>query len=114
MTDQELREYIDLTVKKSIEEFKRSGIVKGSDNAAYSDISEILRNYFREGREGREAKNITYAIQGQRFDPYFRIITMYYQEGQTIEQIAEALGVDVSTIMRNKKRICLQIYNEIV
>lgn len=111
MTDQELREYIDLTVKKSIEEFKRSGIVKGSDNAAYSDISEILRNYFR---EGREAKNITYAIQGQRFDPYFRIITMYYQEGQTIEQIAEALGVDVSTIMRNKKRICLQIYNEIV
>ncbi len=111
MTDQELREYIDLTVKKSIEEFKRNGIVKGSDNAAYSDISEILRNYFKGEKQDKE---IGFALQRMRFDPYFRIITMYYEDGQTIEQIAEIIGADTSTIMRNKKRLCLQIYNEIV
>lgn len=111
MTDQEIRAYIDLTIKKSIAEFKKSGIMKGSDNAVYADASEILLNYYR---SGKHEASITYAIQGLRFDPYFRIIQLYFEEGKTIEQIAEVLGVDVSTVMRNKKRLCLIIYNEIV
>jgi DNA-binding NarL/FixJ family response regulator len=85
--------------------------MKGSDNAVYADASEILLNYYR---SGKHEASITYAIQGLRFDPYFRIIQLYFEEGKTIEQIAEVLGVDVSTVMRNKKRLCLIIYNEIV
>lgn len=111
MTDEEIKNYIDLAIKKSIDEYKKCGLLKQSENAVYSDISEILSKYFK---EGAVEASITYAIQGLRFDPYFKIISMYYKDGKTIENIAEELGVDVSTVVRNKKRLCLEVYNEII
>lgn len=111
MTDIDIRKIIELTVKKSIAEYKKSGILKDSENVAYSDVSAILANYF--GSAKKDA-SITYAIQGLRFDPYARIIPMYFEERKTIETIAEELGVDISTVVRNKKRLCLAIYNEII
>lgn len=111
MTDEEIKAYIEYAVKNAIRELKKSGLMKGSDNAVYSDASEMLWNYYK---TGKTETNLTYAIQGLRFDPYFRIIPLYFEERRTIEQIAEELGVDVSTVMRNKKRLCLSIYNEIV
>ena len=111
MTDEEVKEYIDLTIKMTISEYKKKGLLKDSNNAAYEDASEILSSYYKSGMQD---KKITYAIQGIRFDPYFRIIPMFYEEGKTIECIADNLGVDVSTVMRNKKRLCLLIYNEII
>lgn len=110
MTDEDIKKYIDMAVQKTIKEYKRNGILKESDAAVYADASEIISSYYRNGKTDA---SITYAIQGQRFDPYFRIITMYFEDGKTVEQIAEALGVDVSTVMRNKKRLSLAIYNEI-
>lgn len=111
MTDDKVKELIDLTVKKSIEEYKKSGLLKESDNVCYSDASEIIASYYK---SERNEASITYAIQGQRFDPYFRIIPMYFQENKTIEKISEELGVDISTVVRNKKRLCLAIYNDII
>lgn len=111
MIDKEIQRLVELTVKKSIVEFKKSGLLKDTENVAYSDASAILSNYYKTDK--KEA-SITYAIQGIRFDPYVRIIPMYYKEGKTLEIIAEELGVDVSTVVRNKKRLCLAIYNEIM
>lgn len=111
MNDQEIKSYIDLTVQRSISEYKKSGLLRESDNVIYADATEIISNYYRSGKNDA---SITYAIHGLRFDPYHRIIQMYYGEGRTIESIAEELGVDVSTVVRNKKRLCLAIYNEIV
>lgn len=111
MKDIDIRKIIELTVKKSIAEYKKSGILKDSENVAYSDVSAILSNYFGSGKKDA---SITYAIQGLRFDPYARIISMYFEQRKTIETIAEELGVDISTVVRNKKRLCLAIYNEII
>ena len=111
MTDEEVKKYIDLAVQKTIKEYKKNGILKEADGAAYADASEIIASYFK---AGKNEASITYAIQGQRFDPYFRIISLFFEQGYTIEQIAEELGVDVSTVVRNKKRLCLAIYNEII
>lgn len=111
MNEEEVKRIIELTVQKTIKEYKRNGLIKDSDAAMYADASEILMSYYRAGKTDAQ---ITYAIQGQRFDPYYRIIPLYYGEGKTVEGIAEELGVDVSTVVRNKKRICLKIYNEIV
>ena len=111
MPDEEIRKIIDLAVKTSIAEYKKSGLLKDSDNVAYSDASAILTSYYQSDRTDAA---LTYAIQGQRFDPYFKIITMYFQEKRTIESIADELGVDISTVVRNKKRLCLAIYNEII
>ena len=111
MSEEEIKRLIELTVSKSIEEYKRSGLLRESENVAYTDISAILTNYFKTEKKDT---SIAYAIQGQRFDPYFKIITMYFEENKTIEAIAEELNVDISTIVRNKKRLCLAIYNEII
>lgn len=111
MIDKEIQRIIELTVEKTIAGFKKSGLLKDSENVAYSDASAILSSYYKADK--KEA-SITYAIRGIRFDPYARIIPMYYGEGKTLETIAEELGVDVSTVVRNKKRLCLAIYNEII
>lgn len=111
MTDDDVKKYIELTVQRTIRECKRSGLLKQSDAALYADASAIISSYFRTGKTDA---SITYAIQGQRFDPYYRIISLYFEDGCTVEKIAEKLGVDVSTIVRNKKRLCLAIYNDII
>ena len=110
LTDAEIKQYIDLAVAKSVEAYKKSGILNQSKSAAYNDASEILKSYFRDGKKDA---TVTYALQAQRFDPYFRIIRMYYEEGMTNEDIAGELEVDVSTVVRNKQRLCLLIYNEL-
>ena len=43
-------------------------------------------------------------------DDYFDIIPLYYFTGNTIEHIASGYDVDISTITRNKKRLCYEIY----
>ena len=111
MTDDEIKKYIDIAIKRTIQEYKRSGILKESDNASYTDASQILHGYYDGGAKDTA---ITYAIQAKRFDPYFRIIPLYYGEGKKISEIAEILCVDDSTIARNKKRLCLEIINEIL
>lgn len=111
MIDKEIQRIIELTVEKTIAGFKKSGLLKDSENVAYSDASAILSSYYKADK--KEAST-TYAIQGIRFDPYARIIPMYYEQGKKLEAIAEELGVDVSTVVRNKKRLCLAIYNEII
>lgn len=111
MIDKEIQRIIELTVEKTIAGFKKSGLLKDTENVAYSDASAILSSYYKTDKKDA---SITYAIQGIRFDPYARIIPMYYEQGKTLETIAEELGVDVSTVVRNKKRLCLAIYNEII
>jgi DNA-directed RNA polymerase specialized sigma24 family protein len=111
MTDEEIKSYIDQAIERSIKAYKKNGLLKGGAVAAYTDASEVLSSYFKNGKTDVQ---ITYAIQTQRFDPYFRIISLYYEQGNTIEQIAEDLGVDTSTVMRNKKRLCLAIYENII
>lgn len=112
MTDEEIKAYIDIAIKRSIHEYKKSGILKHSDNAAYNDINQILAGYY--STPGEKDAAVTYALQGVRFDPYYRIIPLYYEAGKKVEEIAAELRVDVSTVVRNKKRICLEIYNELI
>ena len=111
MTDEEIKGYIDMTVKRTIAEYKKSGLLKKSEAIAYTEACEIISNFYN---SDEAEMSVFYAIQGQRFDPYFRIIPLYFEEKKTVEGIAEIIGVDVSTVVRNKKRLCLAIYNDIV
>lgn len=110
MKDETIKKYIDMAVKRTIEELKKNGMIKEIDAAAYGDASEMLKTYF--SGEDKDA-SIAYAIQALRFDPYYRIISMYYEEKRTLEEIADVLGVDVSTVVRNKKRLCMAIYDNV-
>lgn len=99
------------TVHECIRELAKRGMLKDTDAVAYNDINDMLSGYYRSGEND---KALTYAIQAQRFDPYFRIIPMYFKDEQTVDVIAKDFGVDISTIVRNKKRLCLAIYHDII
>ena len=73
MTDEDIKAYIDEAIERSIKAYKKNGLLKDEAVAAYTDASEVLRSYFRNGKTDVQ---ITYAIQTQRFDPYFRIISL--------------------------------------
>lgn len=107
----EIKDYIDYAIRQSIAEYKRCGLLRDRDDVTYADACDIIASYYK---GGKGEASMTYAIQGQRFDPYYRIIPLYFEDNKTIENIAEELGVDVSTVVRNKKRLCLAIYNEII
>lgn len=110
MTEEEIKRVVSLAVKMTMKELRRSGLLK-VEAATYQDASALLKAYYENGKTD---KQITYAIQNQRFDQYFRIISLYYEKGKTIEQIADILGVDTSTVLRNKKRLSIAIYNDII
>lgn len=111
MTDKEIKAYIDLAVERAVEGYKRAGLLVDQKNVLYADADGLLKKYMAEGRKDAA---ITYAIQGLRFDPYFRIIELYYGEGMTNERIAGELGVDVTTVIRNKQRLCIKIYEAVI
>ena len=107
MTD-EIKAYIRETVQETIRELRTQGLTKEADDANYRDISEMLREYYRNGEKD---KQMNYALQSVRFDPYFRILEKYYKNGEKIDMIASDFDVDSSTIVRKKRELCLRIYH---
>lgn len=105
----EIRSFIDYAIEKAIKEFKKKGILKDASEVAYAEVSKELTAYYLEDL-GEFNSEIRQALDDLRLDPYIDIIPLYYSENRTIEDIAEVLGVDVSTVVRNKKRLCLDIY----
>lgn len=93
-------------VRMTIEEFKKSGLLKSNDDVAYSEMSRLLHLYYN----GEKRADIREALKQIESDTYSEIIPLYYQRNFTIERIAEILSVEVSTITRNKKRLCLLLY----
>lgn len=107
---EDIKGLIKQTVNETIRELRRQNLIS-KDMAAYDDINELLTEHYRNGEKDAA---LSYAIYGKRFDPYYRIIPMYYGEGRTLDDIRDVLGVDLSTVVRNKKRLCLEIYQEVI
>lgn len=106
MTEHEVK----IIVKATVDELRRSGYLKRSDDIAYSEISARLFDYFKHPEDDPDIRN---ALEGIRGDHYYNIITMYYRDRVTIDWIAEEFNCEISTITRNKKRLCLRIYHEV-
>ena len=109
-----MEQNIEQMIRQIVTECIREYIKQNPDDNStviYNDTSELLTEHYKNGEKDAA---VTYAIQAQRFDPYFRIIPMYYRDGQTLDTIASNMGVDISTIVRNKKRLCMEIYKGII
>ena len=106
MTEDEIRAVVRIT----IEELKRGGLLKGFADIAYTEAASLLQAYYEGGETDPEIRS---AIDGLKDDAYFKIIPLYFSYGYTIERIAELFKVEISTITRNKKRLCLAIYNAV-
>lgn len=107
-----LDEAITLTVRETISELKKTGFLRKDDKQVYKSISKQLRAYFGALLDGEQPDpEMGRALENIIDDDYFPVILYYYQDGFTIEKIAEIYDCEVSTITRNKKRLCLMIDN---
>lgn len=104
MDKQEVKEIIEMTIK----ELKKEHMLKETMDAIYVDVSERLTKYYRNGETDLKIK---LALEEFKDDLYIEILYLYYRDNMTIERIAEELGVDISTVTRNKKRLCISLYN---
>lgn len=105
MTDADVKKIVKATIK----ELRRDGLLKDWRAQAYQDIGERLYRYYG----GAEDADLQAALDDLRSDYYFRVIPLYYGERWTIEALAEQMHVEVSTITRNKRRLCLAIYDTV-
>jgi hypothetical protein len=109
--DKNIEQYIDKAArqaaKATVHEFKASGALKDPKTIIYRDMSSRLLEFYKGEKSDPGLAN---ALLKLSEDMYFDIIPLYYCTGNTIENIAEGFEVEISTITRNKKRLCIEIY----
>ena len=107
MTEVE-RKYVKEIVQETVRQLGKIGALKSVEKMAYKDASARIRQHFDNGENDAAVQS---ALKKIEKDKYYKVILLSFSYGYTIEEIAEALNVEVSTISRNKKRLCLQVYN---
>lgn len=100
-------EKIRSIVKSTVREMMKTGMLKRADDVAYSETSSRLFEYFRAPERDHQLEA---ALDKIRDDYYYSIIPNYYGKSYTIDQLAEMYECEISTITRNKKRLCLKLY----
>lgn len=103
------QEEIEITevVKDTVKEMRQNGLLKRSDDVAYSEVSNRLYEYYRNPERDPE---VGAALEKIRGDYYEDIIPFYYRDKTSLDWLAEKFSCELSTITRNKKRLCLKVF----
>lgn len=109
MTDEELKRYIDLVVGDAIKKLTDDGLIKRQTDIDYANVSKKLYEFYQGNHQEEIGGAVRDGLEKLLDDPYFRILPLYYGQQVTIEKLAVEFGVDISTIVRNKKRLCLSL-----
>lgn len=101
---------IEDTVNETILRLKASGIIRDTEKTPQQKTEELLKNYNAFSLSGEPAAEkmilqIEAALHMISEDHYYSVITMYYFEGLTREDIADTLNTSVTTVSRNKTRL---------
>ena len=110
----EIEEIIQKTVDKTVLKLKVAGLMKDTNKTPQQKTEDLLRNYNAFAVSGDPAAEkmilqIEAALKIIRDDIYYDVITMYYMDGKTREDIAEDYGTSVTTISRNKTRLIKEL-----
>lgn len=109
MTPEQIREIVKIT----LEELANVNGVN-MDKVRYETKKRIVEKKLKEFFNNKgDGNGISYALKILSDDVYIDIIYLQYRDGKTIEFISEALDKDVSTILRNKKRLIKDIYKNL-
>lgn len=106
MTPEQVRE----VVKMTIEELTNCKLLKINEinyEGILNYVEEKLNSFFL---LNTNIKCLSYALNQLSDDQYIDIIFLQYRDGKTIEWIAEYMDKDVRTILRNKKRLIIKMY----
>lgn len=103
----EIRNIVRETVTDTVRELRKNGLLKRSDDVAYNEIGARLYEYYRSPSKDPE---MGMALEKIKDDYYFPILPRYYEEKASYDWIAERFGCEISTVTRNKKRLCLKLF----
>ena len=102
----------DLDVKRivsdTVNELLKDNMIRYSDIIIYERMSERLREHYK-----KCDPLVAEALSKLTDHQYYEVLEMYYGDNCTLEFIAEEFDVDISTIVRNKKALCIKIFNMI-
>ena len=111
------KQLIEQTVKHTVSELKRAGMIRENRLNSYQKTERILFMYPKMKRNvseydldglkitSRFVKMIDEALKDISDDPYFQIIELKYFNGWTHEQIAEYFDVQPAAISKQRKRL---------
>ena len=110
MNDKEIKQIIKETVDQTVLKLKMTGLIKDGRKTAFQKTEEVIRNYNAFCKSDQPyakalVEQIDKALEELNDDPYKDIISLYYIDELTREEIAEQYNTTVSTISRNKTRL---------
>lgn len=105
-----IEKIIEDTVNRTVLKLKMSGLMKDDRKTAAQKTEELLRNYPRfklsdQPYTKKLCNKIETAMNSIRDDYYYEVISLYYFENMTREEVAERFNTSETTISRNKKRL---------
>ena len=112
-----VKQLIELTVKHTVSELKRAGMIRENKLNSYQKTEKVLYEYPKikkiVGEYEIDGLKITREfvrliddiLAGISDDPYFDIIRLKYFEGKTHEEIAEYFNVQPAAISKQRKRL---------
>lgn len=106
MTPEQIREVVKMTIEE-LTASKLLNVEKINYEGVLNYVEEKLHSFFYTNINN---KSVDYALNNLSNDVYIDIIFLQYRDGKTLEWIAEYMDKDVRTILRNKKRLILKIY----
>ena len=71
------------------------------------EVDQKLGDFFSNKGDGNGVSVVLHELLG---DPYIDIIFLYYRDNMKLEEIAEEMDRDVSTIKRHKRRLQQRIF----
>jgi hypothetical protein len=103
----ELKDFIRQTVRETVVSLRHEGLLRRADDVAYSEMSVRLFEYYKNPEKEPDLASALTLIEK---DAYFDIIPLFFREKYTVETISEIIGCDISTVTRNKKKLCLRLH----
>ena len=115
------KQLIEMTVKQTIAELKRAGLIRENRLDSFKKTERILYEYPKFKKIVTEYKfedmtitpkfveMIENALQDVADDPYFQIIELKYFKGWTHEQIAEYFDVQPAAISKQRTKLINRI-----
>lgn len=105
-----IEKIIEDTVNRTVLKLKMSGLMKDDRKTAAQKTEEILKNYPRfklsdQPYTKKLCDKIETAMNTIKDDYYYDVISLYYFDGMTREEVAERYNTSETTISRNKKRL---------
>lgn len=112
---EEIKTIIEDTVNATVLKMKMAGLLKDDRRSAIEKLEELLRDYpvFKSIQDKeytiKLVAKVDEALSQIKDDPYYEVISMFYFENRTRENIALDFNTSVTTISRNKTRLLNQL-----